>query len=46
MPLVTATLIDLIRRQIAAHGTVVWYDPAPIFYSDPLVAALKALGMS
>jgi hypothetical protein len=27
MPIVTGTLLDLIRRQIAAHGTVVWYDP-------------------
>lgn len=27
MALVTDTLIDALRRQIKAHGTVVWYDP-------------------
>ena len=27
MPLVTKTLLDLVREQIKAHGTVVWYDP-------------------
>lgn len=27
MSLVTQTLLDLVREQIKAHGTVVWYDP-------------------
>jgi len=27
MALVTETLLDLIRRQIEAHSTVVWFDP-------------------
>ena len=27
MSLVTKTLLDLVREQIKAHGTVVWYDP-------------------
>lgn len=27
MALVTETLLDLLRRQIETHGTVVWYDP-------------------
>lgn len=27
MSLVTQTLLDLLREQIKAHGTVVWYDP-------------------
>ena len=101
MGLVTETLLGLLRKQIKAHCTVVWYDPEhayldlassqgnilpvrslveplqvimdngakrvliplsnrrqfmevppdiiekvdPIFYSEPLAAALKALGM-
>jgi hypothetical protein len=27
MPIVTETLLKLLRKQIEAHGTVVWYDP-------------------
>ena len=32
MPIVTETLLGLIRRQIASHGTVVWYDPERAYY--------------
>ena len=27
MTLVTDTLLDLLRTQVEAHGTLVWYDP-------------------
>jgi len=27
VPIVTETLLQLLRTQIAAHGTLVWYDP-------------------
>jgi len=31
MALVTRTLLDLIRQQIAEHGAVVWYDPGQAY---------------
>ncbi len=34
MPLVTETLLDLLRKQVETHGTVVWYDPEKV-YLDP-----------
>ena len=27
MPLVTEALLNLLRAQVEAHGTVVWFDP-------------------
>ncbi len=40
MPIVTDTLLHIVRRQIAEHGTLVWYD-AEGAYAD-LVAGLTA----
>lgn len=31
MALVTQTLLDLVRRQVEAHGTVVWFDPQGVY---------------
>lgn len=27
MTLVTGTLLNMLRKQVEAHGTVVWFDP-------------------
>ncbi len=31
MPIVTETLLNLLRAQIKNHGTVVWYDPEKVY---------------
>lgn len=44
MGLVTDTLLELLRKQIEAHGTVVWYDPERAYLNVARSLSPEAVG--
>ena len=45
MALVTETLLDLLRKQIRAHGTVVWYDAELAYLQELEQKKLQHIGL-